>query len=135
MTWSTPPRRWHHERVTGGHNQGEEGETAMHIRVGYDLIYHCPQGTPMLLLVNIHYSRASDLVMPDYLTTDPSVPIAAYRDPFGNWCTRLVAPAGQMRFTSRGVVRDSGQPDVVVPSAPQHAVEDLPAETLVFLRG
>ena len=107
----------------------------MHIRVGYDLIYHCPQGTPMLLIVNIHYSRASDLVMPDYLTTDPSVPIAAYRDPFGNWCTRLVAPAGQMRFTSRGVVRDSGQPDVVVPSAPQHAVEDLPAETLVFLRG
>jgi hypothetical protein len=46
----------------------------MHIRVGYDLIYHCPQGTPMLLIVNIHYSRASDLVMPDYLTTDPSVP-------------------------------------------------------------
>ena len=74
----------------------------MHIRVGYDFLYHCPQGTPMLLIVNIHYSRASDLVMPDYLTTDPSVPISAYRDPFGNWCHRLVAPAGQMRFTVAG---------------------------------
>ena len=94
----------------------------MHIRVGYDLLYDCPQATPMILLVNMHYSRASDIVVPDYLITEPSVPITAYRDPFGNWCTRLVAPAGQMRFSSRGVVRDSGQPDVVVPSAPQHAV-------------
>jgi transglutaminase-like putative cysteine protease len=107
----------------------------MHICVGYDLIYHCPQETPMILLVTMHDSRASDLVAPDDLITDPAVPITAYRGPFGNWCTRLVAPAGQMRFTSRGVVRDSGQPDVVVPAAPQHAVEDLPAETLVFLRG
>jgi hypothetical protein len=89
----------------------------MHLRVGYDLIYHCLQETPMILLVNIHSSRASDMVIPDYLTTAPSVPIMAYRDPFGNWCTRLVAPAGQMRFTSRGVLRDSGQPDVVVASA------------------
>ncbi len=107
----------------------------MHIRVGYDLIYHCPQGAPMILIVNIHYSRASDIVIPDYLTTEPSVPITAYRDLFGNWCNRIVAPAGQIRLTSRGVLRDSGQPDVVVPSAQQHAVEDLPEETLVFLRG
>ena len=38
----------------------------MHIRVGYELIYYCPQATPMILLVNIHYSRASDIVIPDY---------------------------------------------------------------------
>jgi hypothetical protein len=48
---------------------------------------------------------------------------------------RIVAPAGQIRLTSRGVLRDSGQSDVVVPSAQQHAVEDLPEEMLVFLRG
>ena len=107
----------------------------MHIRVGYDLIYHCPQATPMILIVTTHASRASDMVMPDVLTTDPALPTTAYRDAFGNWCTRLVAPAGQMRCTGHGVVRDSGQPDVVVPSAPQQAVEDLPAKTLLFLRG
>ena len=77
----------------------------MHIRVGYELIYNCPQETPMILIVNIHYSRASDIVIPDYLTTEPSVPITAYRDLFGNWCNRIVAPAGQIRFTSRGVVQ------------------------------
>jgi hypothetical protein len=48
----------------------------MQIRVGYDLIYNCPQGTPMILIVNIHYSRASDIVIPDYLTTVPAVRIA-----------------------------------------------------------
>ena len=49
----------------------------MQIRVGYDLIYNCPQGTPMILIVNIHYSRASDIVIPDYLTTAPAVPDSA----------------------------------------------------------
>ncbi|MCU0836751.1 MAG: transglutaminase family protein, partial [Chromatiaceae bacterium] len=65
----------------------------MQIRVGYELIYECPQPTPMILTLNIHFSRVSD------------------------------------------VVNDSGRPDAVDPNAPQHAVEDLPAETLVFLLG
>ncbi len=33
------------------------------------------------------------------------------------------------------MVRDSGQPDNIVPGARQHPVEDLPEETLVFLLG
>jgi transglutaminase-like putative cysteine protease len=40
-----------------------------------------------------------------------------------------------MRLSGDGIVRDSGLPDVVAPSAPQHAVEDLPAETIVYLLG
>src|SRR5271154_5775057 len=107
----------------------------MQIRVGYELIYDCPQPTPMILTLNIHYSRASDIVIPDLMTTDPSVPISAYRDGFGNWCTRIMAPKGRIRIASTGVVRDTGQPDEVVPSAYQHRVEDLPEETLVFLLG
>jgi transglutaminase-like putative cysteine protease len=63
------------------------------------------------------------------------VTISPYRDNYGNWCSRLVAPAGRMRLSGDGVVRDSGLPDVVAPSAPQHAVEDLPAETIVYLLG
>jgi transglutaminase-like putative cysteine protease len=107
----------------------------MHIRVGYEFIYNCPQTTPMILMVHIHYSRASDMVMPDYLTTAPSVPITSYRDAFGNWCSRIVAPIGRMRFKSCAIIKDTAEPDVVVPSAQQHAVEDLPEETLVFLLG
>jgi transglutaminase-like putative cysteine protease len=105
------------------------------IRLGYELNYILPQSTPMMLALSIHYSRASDIAIPDHLTTDPPVPIGGYRDSFGNWCTRLVAPAGSFRIKTDALVRDSGQPDPVVPDARQHAVQDLPEETLVFLLG
>ena len=107
----------------------------MQIRVGYELIYDFPQPTPMILTLNIHYTRASDIVIPDFVTTDPRVPLTAYRDGFGNWCTRIVAPKGRIRIASSGVVRDTGQPDEVAPSAWQHPVEDLPEESLAFLLG
>jgi transglutaminase-like putative cysteine protease len=107
----------------------------MQFRVGYEFIYNFPQPTPMILTVSIHYSRASDIVTPDHLTTNPSVPVTAYRDGFGNWCSRIVAPSGQFRIKGNGVVRDTGLADSVVPSAQQHAVKDLPEETLVFLLG
>ena len=107
----------------------------MKIRVGYELIYDFPQPTPMIMVLGTHLTRASDVIAPDYLTTDPAVTISPYRDSYGNWCSRLVAPAGRMRLSGDGIVRDSGLPDVVAPSAPQHAVEDLPAETIVYLLG
>jgi transglutaminase-like putative cysteine protease len=107
----------------------------MQIRVGYELVYECPQPTPMILTLNIHFSRASDIVFPDHLTTDPVVPLAAYRDGYGNWCTRIVAPKGQIRLSTSAVVRDSGVPDPIVSAAYQHQVQDLPEETLLFLLG
>jgi transglutaminase-like putative cysteine protease len=105
----------------------------MRIKVGYELVYDCPQPTPMLLMLNIHYTRASDIVVPDHLVTDPGVPISAYRDGFGNWCSRIVAPKGQIRISTTAVVRDSGKPDVVVPTARQIPLDELPEEALVFL--
>ena len=107
----------------------------MKIKLGYQFIYTFPQATPMILTTNVHYSRASDIIVPDYLTTDPSVAITAYRDGFGNWCNRIVAPPGRIRLAASGVIRDTAVPDAVVPFAMQHAVEDLPEETLVFLLG
>jgi len=55
----------------------------MQLRTGYELIYSFPQPTPIILLVNIHESRASDIVVPDNLTAEPSLPITCYRDGFG----------------------------------------------------
>jgi transglutaminase-like putative cysteine protease len=107
----------------------------MLIRVGYELTYLCPQPTPMILTLSVHYSRASDIVRPDLMMVSPSVPIAAYRDSFGNWCSRIVAPAGQVRIWGEGVVRDSGLPEVPAPLAQQRPVPALPEETLLFLLG
>ena len=59
----------------------------MQIRVGYELIYDCPQPTPMILNLKIHSTRAADIVVSDFMTTDPVVPVTAYQDQFGNMCT------------------------------------------------
>ena len=107
----------------------------MLIRVGYDFRYTFPRPTPLILTLGIHYSRASDLLYPDYLRTDPPVPIRGYRDGFGHWCSRLVASPGAVRIFSESVVRDTGLPDRVELEARQVPVEDLPEETLVFLLG
>ena len=105
------------------------------LKIGYRIAYECPQPTPMLLTLALHYSRASDVIVPDYLTTAPSLPIRAYRDGFGNWVHRIVAPPGRIEIASTGHLRDSGLPDPVLPDARQHPVEDLPDDVLVYLLG
>ena len=107
----------------------------MQIRFGYELIYDLPQPTPMMLMLNLHFSRVSDLVIPDHIITSPSTPITAYRDVFGNWCSRIVAPRCELRITADGLVNDRGEPDRVDAGAVQHAVQDLPEDCLVFLLG
>ena len=107
----------------------------MQLRVGYELIYECPQPTPMLLMVNIHHSRAGDIVVPDLLTTTPAVPFNSYRDAFGNWCTRIVVPSGRTRLSATAVLNDSGRPESVPLSDRQGTVQDLPEECLLFLLG
>src|SRR6201985_899732 len=99
------------------------------------MIYDFPQPTPLIAVVGTHFTRASDVIVPDYLTTTPSVPITPYRDGFGNWCSRMVAPAGRFRLAAGGRGPDSGLPDVIVHSAAQHAIEQLPAESIVYLLG
>jgi len=107
----------------------------MRLRVGYELIYDCPQPTPMILALNIHFTRVSDIVVPDHIVSSPPVAITSYRDGFGNWCSRIVAPRGELRLFTDAVVNDTGEPDVVAASAGQHPVQGLPEETLVFLLG
>jgi transglutaminase-like putative cysteine protease len=107
----------------------------MQIRVGYELIYDCPQPTPIIFRLHIHSSRVSDIVIPDHLNTRPLVPITTYQDTFGNRCSRLVAPQGEFLITADAIVNDTGMQDAVDFAAEQHPVQDLPEETLLFLLG
>jgi len=107
----------------------------MKFRIGYELDYHFPQATPVILVLNTHYTRVSDLERPDHIVISPSVPISGYRDGFGNWCGRILAPPGYMRISTDTVINDSGLPDPTVSDAAQTPVDQLPEEALVFLLG
>ena len=107
----------------------------MRIRIGCRLTYDSPQPTPTIAILNVHYSRFADLEQPDHLITDPAVEIESYRDDFGNWCSRFLAPQGVITMSTEGIIRDTGLADPVHLDAVQHAVEDLPSETLSCLLG
>jgi transglutaminase-like putative cysteine protease len=115
--------------------QATTEKVVMQIRLGYELKYTFMQPTPVILTLNVHHSRAADLIEPDKLQTDPAVPTRAYHDGFGNWCTRLVSPVGKLRIWSTALIRDSGMPDVVASGAQQLPVDSLPEDTLVYLLG
>ena len=107
----------------------------MRIHLGFEIVYACPQPTPMIFNLNVHFTRVSDLVGRDDLVFDPPVPVSAYRDSFGNWCTRIVAPKGRTRVLADALVNDSGLPDPIAEYAKQVPVPQLPEDTLLFLLG
>ncbi len=107
----------------------------MQIRIGYEIAHDCPRPTFMVLMLNVHYSRVPDLVTPDHIVPSRPASLSGYRDAFGNWCTRIVLPVGETTLAADAIVRDSGVPDAVAPSARETPVAELPDEVLVFLLG
>jgi len=105
----------------------------MQIRVGFEMVYEFVARTPMVLMLNVHPSRAADIIEPD--RTTPTLPLTRYLDQFGNVCTRLVAPAGELTISTDALIADSGLPDAVEPAARQHEIAELPHDTLAFLLG
>ncbi|WP_375464442.1 transglutaminase family protein [uncultured Methylobacterium sp.] len=105
----------------------------MRIRLGCEMRYAFPYPVPMVVMLNVHPSRAPALEGPDAILTSPPVPVETYRDSFGNLCGRLIAPAGAFTIGTDAVIADDGARDPTALTAEQHAVEDLPAETLLFL--
>jgi transglutaminase-like putative cysteine protease len=107
----------------------------MQIRVGFEMVYEFVARTPMVLMLNVHPSRAADIIEPDQLRLTPTLPLTRYLDAFGNVCTRLVAPAGELIISTDALIADSGLPDAVEPAARQHEIAELPHDTLAFLLG
>src|SRR5215207_8886971 len=105
----------------------------MKIRAGYELIFDSPLAVTTLLVLTIHPSRFNDLLTPHQIHFEPTIQSHDYEDRFGNICTRIVAPSGQLRISTSFLINDSSLPDEVEPSAHQHPVEDLPDDVLVYL--
>ena len=105
----------------------------MLLRLAYDIQFYIPSEVAMVALLNVHSSRAGELLEPDELQTEPKLDVTHYEDSFGNHCVRFVAPPGNLRLSSTTLINDSGNVDEVNWSARELAVKDLPNETLRFL--
>ena len=105
----------------------------MKIRAGYDIAFQCPQAVPMVLMLTTHPSRDGDILSDQSMHFLPRVDARDYVDPYGNICSRLVAPQGLLEVRSEFVVEDSGLPDEVCPTAEQWDISALPGEALQFL--
>jgi transglutaminase-like putative cysteine protease len=111
------------------------GDKFMRILVGSKLTFEFTQPTPVVSILNVHSSRVQDLEYPDHLVVSPAVAIEGFRDSFGNWCNRFLAPQGLVTLTTQTVVRDSGLWERQEAEAHQPRVETLPTDTLQFLLG
>lgn len=113
----------------------------MQIRYGYDIEISCAGELPLVSLLDVHPSRQDDIVEPGQLTVtslaDPAirVPTRRYIDVFGNVCRRIIAPPGGVALRAEGVIRDTGEPDVVAPDAGEVPPSRLPDDTLIYLLG
>ena len=105
----------------------------MLIRLGYDIRFEIPAPVTIVALLNVHPSRAQDLVEPDELKIEPHIPVEQYRDCFGNICSRFLAPVGPLALSGSTLIEDSGEPDAYQPDARQLPIHELPPEVLQFL--
>jgi hypothetical protein len=105
----------------------------MKIRLGYDVVFATPQQVAMVAMLHVHPARTPDLLEPDLLEVNAGVVKEEYLDGFGNLCSRLAVPAGELHLHGTTLIEDSGEPDAAGENAEELPVVKLPTETLQFL--
>ncbi len=105
----------------------------MKIRLGYDIVFATPQQVAIVAMLHVHPARTPDLLEPDLLEVNAGVGKEEYLDGFGNLCSRLAVPAGELHLHGTTLIEDSGEPDAAGENAEELPVATLPTETLQFL--
>ena len=105
----------------------------MLIRAGFEAAFEFSEPSAVLLMAYVHPSRAATIRWLERLTVNPPADICQYTDVYGNLCGRTHVPAGRVVFRTDALLEDDGLPDVQVPDALQHSVQDLPSDVLLFL--
>ncbi len=107
----------------------------MLIKIGYDIELGVSAPTALIYMLQVHPSRAHDIVAGETITISPPLVTDHYRDAFDNQCARVQVPFGvsTVRLRNEAVVFDSGWADPVDYGAIEHAPANLPVETLPFL--
>ena len=105
----------------------------MLISFGFDIALRLESEATVLFYLKLHPSRFRDLVSPEQFDVEPNNYRDEFLDSYGNRCGRVHCQPGTVRFTSRGLIRDSGELDPLVPQARQEEIFRLPADAMVFL--
>lgn len=97
------------------------------------MVFTAPQDVAMVAMLHVHPTRIPDLLEPDTMEVNPGVTQEQYIDSFGNLCSRLVVPAGELQLHGSTLIEDSGEPDAVGEGLETLPVAELPTDTLQFL--
>jgi transglutaminase-like putative cysteine protease len=100
------------------------------VRVGCEFEWEASGPTPSVWQVR---ARPEEHILSERWVTEPQLERAFYCDVYGNVCDRLTLPAGSTTLVYDATVGVFDGPDPVDIYAPQAPVEDLPADSLVFL--
>jgi hypothetical protein len=101
----------------GNRSSDQPWRTARNFDAHVDIAFQCPYAVPIVLMLTTHPSHDGDILGDQSMQFSPPVDARDYFDPYGNICTRLVAPPGLLEVRSEFVVEDSGLPDEVCPAA------------------
>lgn len=102
----------------------------MRVRVGCDFGWDTDGSVPTVVIVRPR-PDIEPKVVHESRWIEPNVPLHEYTDAFGNVCWRMVLPGGPVNVRYDAVVEMSREPDLVVPDARLHPVEELPDDVLV----
>ena len=80
----------------------------MKIRAGYDIAFQCPHAVPMVLMLTSHPSRDGNILTDQSMHFSPGAEARDYVDPYGNICTRLVAPPGLLGYAANLLFSTAG---------------------------
>ena len=107
----------------------------MLIRCGYEIALRFAEPTTLITMLSARDDQPELRQLHDVQSQIPAVPVTRFRDPVGNICQRLQAPAGLLMLAGDAVVACSGEADPFTPDAMEVPVADLPANCLVYLLG
>jgi transglutaminase-like putative cysteine protease len=106
----------------------------MLIRYGFDIEIMLWQPTMLITAMDVHKSQRDRIRAEDKLETSAGVRVQTFFDNDDDMLRRLTAGPGVLGLKLNGVVRNSGALDDCDPDAELVPVQNLPADTLPYLR-
>jgi len=105
--------------------------TQMKLKVACQLDYDSKENVPLILILRPQSGSGQQVIEENY-TFNPNLPIAEYKDVYGNLCQRIISPIGKFSIRTSAIVQAQDNLDINF-EADYVPVENLPAEVLIYL--